>query len=553
VPNSERRGNHAAMSEPALPVVTGGDREPRVAAARPSARTPGWPAVQAWLATPIGGVALLILAALIARVLFAAALGLGIDESYMVAAGRRLQLSYFDHPPLAWWLAWGSAHLFRSETPLVVRMPFILLFALTTWLVYRLTTDLFNRRAGLWAAIVLNLAPVLGVTSASWVLPDGPLYAGLLGAALCLVRASSAAGRTAWGWWLGAGICAGLALLSKYSAALTVLGAFFFLLSEPMNRRWLARPYPYAAGAVALAVFLPVLIWNARHGWISFRFQGGRAGGRFDPLGPLAAIAGAALYFLPWIWLPLIGCGFAALRRGPSARNSWLLLCLAAPSIVFFTVVALWSQVLFHWATPGYLMLVPLLGAAIERRRQAGRPVVRWLGATAIFVLLGVGLVAGEIRFNWLPQALWVSTLGKDPLRDAVDWTSLRAELGDRGLLDQPDLVVAAIRWLDAGKIDYALGGRARVICLGSDPREYGVVAPLADFAGDDVLIIAPGRSLAEIVAQYGALFDAIRPLAPAAIRDAGNPVARLPLFIGRGLHPSPGSAANRGGIADSP
>jgi 4-amino-4-deoxy-L-arabinose transferase-like glycosyltransferase len=495
-------------------------------------------------------VALLIVGGLVARLLFAAALGLGIDESYMVAAGRRLALGYFDHPPLAWWLAWGAAHLFGSEAPVAVRLPFILAFALATWLVYRLTAVLFDARAGLWAAIVLNLAPVCGVTSASWVLPDGPLNAALLGAALCLAKALPAADRAAWGWWLGAGIGAGLALLSKYSGAFAVLGALAFLLSEPESRRWLMRPHPCVAAAVALALFLPVLIWNDRHGWISFRFQMGRAGGRFDPFGPLLALGGAALYFLPWIWLPLCWCGLAAWRRGPGDRNSWLLVCLAAPSILFFTLVSLASHALFHWAAPGYLMLVPLLGAALERRRQAGRPVGRWLGVTAILVLVGVGLVAGELRFNWLPRAVWISTLGKNPLAAVVDWTSLRDELGARGLLDRPRLVVAAVRWLDAGKIDYALLGQVPVLCLGPDPRQYGLVAPLGRYAGDDVLIVAPGRSFAAIEAEFGALFDRLEPLAPAEIRVAEKPVASVPLFIGFGLRPP---AWIVGGIAGSP
>ena len=49
--------------------------------------------VVAWVKTPAGGVALLILGTFLARLLFASALGLGVDESYMVAAGRKLQLS----------------------------------------------------------------------------------------------------------------------------------------------------------------------------------------------------------------------------------------------------------------------------------------------------------------------------------------------------------------------------------------------------------------------------------------------------------------------------
>ena len=85
----------------------------------------------------------------------------------MVAAGRRLQLSYFDHPPIAWWLAWGAAHLAGSDSAIIVRLPFIALFALTAFLMYRLTAALFGARAGLWAAAALNLAPVFGVTTGS--------------------------------------------------------------------------------------------------------------------------------------------------------------------------------------------------------------------------------------------------------------------------------------------------------------------------------------------------------------------------------------------------
>src|ERR1700738_3686185 len=127
-------------------------------------------AAAAWLKTPAGGGAALIAATFLARVLFASALGLGIDESYMVAAGRKLQLSYFDHPPIAWWMAWGAAHLSGSESPLVVRLPFIALFALTTLLMFRVTASLFGPRAGLWGAIVLNLAPVLSISTRTWVL-----------------------------------------------------------------------------------------------------------------------------------------------------------------------------------------------------------------------------------------------------------------------------------------------------------------------------------------------------------------------------------------------
>src|SRR3954451_10167956 len=81
---------------------------------------------------------LLILVTTALRLAFAATTGLGVDESYMVAAGRAFSFGYFDHPPAAWWLSLAASHLTGSEAAVVVRLPFIMLFALTTWLMARL-------------------------------------------------------------------------------------------------------------------------------------------------------------------------------------------------------------------------------------------------------------------------------------------------------------------------------------------------------------------------------------------------------------------------------
>ena len=264
---------------------------------------------------------LLILATTAIRLAFGLAIGLGVDESYMVSAGRTLALGYFDHPPAAWWLSWASTHLLGTEAPLAARLPFIMLFALTTWLIARIGQDLAGPKAGYWAAATLNLSPVFGVTGGSWVLPDGPLDCALAGAALCLLRALPARDRAAWLYWSGAGLCAGLAMFSKYSAVLTIGGAFLYLLIDPTHRGWLRRPHPYAAAALALLVFAPVIAWNATHDWASFAFQGARAGGfRFRPWLTLTTLAGEAAFILPWFWLPMILLGFNAFRGASQDR-----------------------------------------------------------------------------------------------------------------------------------------------------------------------------------------------------------------------------------------
>ena len=454
----------------------------------------------------------------------------------MVAAGRVFSFGYFDHPPAAWWLSWAAGRVF-GDTAFAVRLPFIALFAVSTWLMFRLGTAYADARAGFWAAFALNLSPVLGVTTGTWVLPDGPLDCALLGAALCLMHALAGRSR---GWWLGAGTCAGLALFAKYSAVLTIAGAFVFLLTSQPHRRWLARPEPYLAAFVALAIFAPVVIWNAGHGWASFAFQGARAGAaRFRPMAPVDTLAGEALFLLPWIWAALMLAAWQALRRGPADWRGWLLCCLAAPPIVAFAAIAAWSpqRVLYHWAAPGYLMLFPLLGAIIARwLDRPGRAVVRGvLAATAalvVIVMLGLGT---GVRFDWLHPAVALLAPKTDPEAEGIDWLSLRQELAARGLLHRPGTVIGATNWRDAGKIGFALGGDVAVIVLDRDARQFGIVLPAADFAGHDVVILAPSHG-ERAVAALAPRFDAIDALPPAAIRHAGRVVAEVTVALGHGL-----------------
>jgi 4-amino-4-deoxy-L-arabinose transferase-like glycosyltransferase len=445
----------------------------------------------------------------------------------MVAAGRALRLGYFDHPPLSWWLSAGAAHLAGSEAALVVRLPFIALFSVSTWLMYRLTARLFSPAAGVCAAAALNLAPVFGVTAGTWVLPDGPLVCALLAAALCLVHALEGRG---WTWWLGAGAGAGCALLSKYSAVLTLVGVFLYLLTQPRHRQWLARPHPYVAALLAFFLFTPVLAWNAAHGWASFAFQGERAVAyRFNALGPVATLAGEALYLLPWIWFPLVVEFVRGLRGGPADWRAWLLCWLAVGPVVLFAVVALWSRgVQFHWAAPGYLFLFPLLGAQLVRWQPTFARV--WLRGSAALVCAGILLVTAEVNWNWIG----LIRRGADSGLQAVDWTPLRSALQSRGLLD--GAIVAAPNWRDAGKVDYALGGNPPVLCLNTDAREFGFSPGPAAHVGQDVLIVAPRQTPAQIGASYGAVFESIEPLAAASVPLRGRGVVEFPLYLGHRL-----------------
>jgi len=476
----------------------------------------------------------IIIATMIVRIIFASSLGLGIDESYTVATGRHLQLGYFDHPPLAWWLAWAGAHLFGGETALALRAPFIALFALTTWLMFVLTRLLFGERAGLWAVVTLNFAPVIAWTSGTWILPDGPLNAALLAGAYCAAVALFFSGPKAPLWWLAAGACGGIALMAKLHGIFLFAGIGLFLLTSRRHRHWLASPWPYLAVALAVVICLPAIIWNEQHGWISLVFQAERADPRrFVPWAPLVTLAGQALYLLPWVWLPLVLCLVRAGLDGPAQERQWLLGCLAIGPIVLFTLVA-WTgtRTLPHWAAPGYLMLFPLLGLRVAKAFEMGRTYTRpWLIATAVSVAVVLGGVIALAYLPWPPLSPLKNVALENPVLAALDWKNLEDELQARGFLGRPNLFIAATSWLDAGKIDYALHGKMPVLCLSRSPHGYGVLTRPEAHLGDDALIIGPNLTAAK-VQRVRHSFESVEELPSIAIMQGGQPAIELSVYF---------------------
>ncbi|MBW4021624.1 MAG: glycosyltransferase family 39 protein [Proteobacteria bacterium] len=500
------------------------------------------PAATAEGLTPIvSPLLLLILVTTLIRLVMGWALGLGIDETYMVAASRHLELSYYDHPPISWWLTHAAMAITGSQAPDIVRLPFILLFALSTWLMARITTRLSgDERAGFWAALILNLSPVYAVTAGGWVLPDGPLDCALLGFLLFSARAVGLIpGGRAWGDWLAAGACAGLTMLSKYNGLLVLIGLPAYLLTVPQARVWLRRPQPWVAGLLALALFSPVVVWNAEHHWASFAFQGDRAGGlRFHPLAPIVVWAGEALFVLPWIWVPLILLWLRALRRGPAEPRGWLLALMAATPILLFAIVSIWSSdhILYHWSAPGTLMLFPLLGVEVARRLRLGAPGLRrGIVAAAAVLVVGLVLVGTQMRLNWLTAVAGPAFMAH--AKDAaggVNWNPLKPELEARGLLSEPGLVVAVTRWDDAGKIDYALDGSLPVTVLARDAREYGIVAPADRFIGHPMLILVPNSDAAALAARLGPMFSHITVRKPISLIFGTYPLLKLSVLTGK-------------------
>jgi 4-amino-4-deoxy-L-arabinose transferase-like glycosyltransferase len=460
------------------------------------------------------------------RLVCAAMVGLSFDEAYTVSVAHSLNLSYYDHPPLQYWIE----HLFL---PLLgdgraARLPFIALFAGTSWLLYRLTERLFDARAGVLAVLALNCSGCFTFGLGTMVEPDGPLMFAMLAAALTLTRVLFPARENESGEllvWLQGGLWIGLAALSKYHAALFAAGLLLFLLSVPQQRRRLNRSAPWLAALLVIAIASPVFVWNLRHHWASFEFQGDRAlPGGFHPGYVLANIAGQAIWLLPWIFVPLLIAATRALRAGPAAERTWYCLCLGLPTVVVFTLIPLWGGHigLPHWQMPGWLMLFPLLGEWASRAIEGAR--LRRFGiAGAIAMPLFAIAIVFQVNTGYARIAAPSGSPFVDPTLEMLSWRQLPPQLTARGLLPTGTFVITT-SWFYAGKIDQALNGSVPVVVFNNDPREYGLRDGRQDLLGHDAIVVAPVSAMRGVADGLRPYFDSIEEeRAPLALGRLGR------------------------------
>ena len=217
--------------------------------------------------------AALIAAMTALRLTYAGAIDLRTDEAYYWTWSKESALSFLDHPPMiAWFIRFGTAIF--GDTGLGVRFAGIVAMLVTQLLladiVRRVTHDV---RAVVLAVLMPEAALYYGLLMAK-VAPDVAMIPFAVAMLWALVRLHESGDSR---WWLAAGVFGGLALISKFTVVMLLPAVAAFMLVPAWRRRWLFSPYPFAAALIAVAVFFPVLIWNAQHDWASFRFQFVRA------------------------------------------------------------------------------------------------------------------------------------------------------------------------------------------------------------------------------------------------------------------------------------
>ena len=309
------------------------------------------------------------------RLVVAATAPLAPDETYYWVWSHALAAGYLDHPPMvALWIRAGT--FLVGQTALGLRLLGPLAAALASWMLFDAGRVLFpGTKTGVAAALLLNATLLLGVGTVIMT-PDSPLL--FFWTATLWATARIAAGGPA-AWWLAAGLFGGLALDSKYTALFLWIGIGLWVLLVPSVRPWLRRWQPWAACAIGLLLFAPVLDWNATHDWVGFIKQGSRVEDWHPTraLGFLAELIGGQIGLAtPMVWaLCMAGlwvAGWQAVQRRDPAWS--LLAALSVPPALVFLQHVTGDRVQGNWPAIIYPALTIAAGAltmgqSVQRRR----------------------------------------------------------------------------------------------------------------------------------------------------------------------------------------
>ncbi|MGP8140400.1 MAG: ArnT family glycosyltransferase [Terriglobales bacterium] len=207
------------------------------------------------------------------------------DELYYLDMARHLDWGYVDAAPLI--AVYAKVAMLMGGSLAALRILPALAGAALIALTMLIARELGGGRyAQLLAGTVILLCPaVLAVDSLLTMNPFEPLY--WMGCIWVVARILRTGDSRLWLWF---GLLAGLGLENKHSTlsfgfAVTIA----LLLTE--HRREFARPWIWIAGAIAVAIFLPNLIWQIRHHFPTIEdLANVRREGKNVILGPLAFV-----------------------------------------------------------------------------------------------------------------------------------------------------------------------------------------------------------------------------------------------------------------------
>ena len=399
------------------------------------------------------------------RIVVAPTFGLGVDEAHYILYAVNLDLSYVDHPPLVGWVH-APFYLLFGSSELFVRLPAILLFALTSFLAYLFTMEISgSKRTSLVAVLALN-SSFLFNAMALMLLPESLLLV-LIFPLISVIRNMEEKGDLKSFVFLG--LILGLCGLAKYTSIILVPSILVYFV---FRKRWdlIFSAYTAVSVAVALLFISPVLYWNLQNDYLSFRYQWSHVMGpsHLKVLSFLSSVGAQAGAFSPF----LFGIALYGFYKGFRSQDEriWLSILFGGSVLAFSLYVSLYDLSLPHWASLFYLLFIPIGVYELSIDGSASRRKV-------LQVSVGISLAITLFLYAELAAKWFVFPDYNSPFRDIYGFDSIAKE-ADALLKEDPVArkALAVTDWTLASRLIYyslPYGNKVFVVDDRTDQFDY--------------------------------------------------------------------------------
>lgn len=318
------------------------------------------------------------------------------DELYFLDCGRNLAWGYVDMAPMIALVARFALALGGSLTVLrtIAGIGGAGIVAITVLIAWRLGGDRFAQ----------GLAGLCAFIAPEYLISGGLLTMNVfekwfwMGCVYVIIRIIQTGNSRLWVWF---GMISGLGLMNKHSTlffgSAVLVGV---LLTSQRNE--LRKPWIWIAGAIAVLIFLPNLIWQIQHHFPTLEdLRGVQASGKNVVLGPAAFIRQQIFMMHPItfpVWLS--GLWFFLAGQGKRYRVlGWVYLIMLLEFMVLHGKD--------YYLAPAYPMLLAAGAVAIEGWLSAGRMTQGrlWPKAAIAGVIAAAGAVIAPLALPLLsPQ-----------------------------------------------------------------------------------------------------------------------------------------------------
>jgi hypothetical protein len=332
------------------------------------------------------------------------------DELYYLACAEHLDWGYVDQAPLIAFVA-RAQRAVLGDSLFATRFLPAVAGAATVCLAGFIARELGGRRFGVaLSCLALVVAPAyLAGHHLLTMNAFEPLF--WVACAYLFVRVVKTGDERLWLWF---GVVAGLGLMNKHS---TLAFGFAFvagLLLTPARRYFLGR-WLWLAGAAALLIFLPNVLWQIAHGWPTVEVLRNADENQNVAFSLAEFLKGQVLFMHP-LTLPVWAAGlyfYLAAKAGrPWRALGWAYVALFALMVVFRAKI--------YYLIPFYPVLLAAGGVQVESWLKARPGRLAWAGPATLALLAAGGAVMAPLALPVLPVETFIRyqrALGVEPPR----------------------------------------------------------------------------------------------------------------------------------------